>query len=212
MNLKEKVSYFLSCIKDPRICSFDLETLVVDSGGFLKGERIISVSICERVQSEIKCQVFIAESDSYSEEMRILRDLDQRMAEISPDIILGYNHTGYDIPLIMTKIKTLRWEDRLRNLEFYFGTSWCLDMMYLVSEDVFNRTGSYKTRKLSETLTLDLYRDLPTMKVKGISEIENMNKGEAIKFLWNERRDDFFKYSLGDSYDLLVLFDNIMSQ
>lgn len=210
--LRDKVSKFLRTIAEARICAFDLETLVADTGGFLRGERIISASICERSGQNIACNVFVAESDSHGEEMKVLQDLDQRMGEIAPDIILGYNHTGYDIPLIMTKIKILPWEDRLRNLEFYFGTAWCLDMMYIISEDVYGKTGNYRTKKLSEILSMDIYNELPTMKVKGISDIESMNKGEAIKFLWENHRDDFIKYSHGDSHDLLVLFEHIMSQ
>lgn len=207
--LKQKISDFISLNPELVVCAFDLETLIDDSLTFLTGERIIAISASFFSQS-IKSFTFVAESDTAREEMRILRELDEKFAEFAPDIIIGYNHTGYDIPLIMTKIKNLKYEDRTRNLEYYFGTSWCMDMMYLLAEDLYVYDGFHKIRKLDEVLVHEKYRTLKTMKTKSNVQIEGMNKAEAIKHLWLNDRKKFTEYSLGDSYDVLVLFKEII--
>lgn len=203
-----KLSRFLSCNPEAAACSIDLETLVTDSGGFLTGESIISASI-SYMKEGVETSIFISENDSAAEEMRILRELDAKLAEISPDIILGYNHTGYDIPLIMTKTRKLEHEDRTRNIEYFLGTAWCLDMKYLCAEDLYSYDGFYKVRKLDDVVNHEKYRNLDTFRAKDLVHVEGMNKGEAIKYLWLNDRDKFIKYSKGDTHDLMVLFNEI---
>lgn len=210
-SLRTKISNFLSSNPGATVCSIDLETLVTDSEGFLSGESIIAASV-SFFREEIQTFVFVSDSDTQSEEMRVLRELDQKFAEISPDVIIGYNHTGYDIPLIVSKIRNLEYADRNRNLEYYFGTSWCLDMKYLFAEDLYSYDGFYRIRKLEEVLLHEKYAPLPTMKAKDIVHIEGMDKGEAIKYLWLNEKEKFRQYSTGDSHDLIVLFNEIVKE
>ncbi len=207
--LKSKINNFLSSLSKPVVCAIDLETLVADTGAFLSGESIICVSF-SILGENITSFAYIAENDGTAEEMRILRELDLKLAEVNPDIIIGYNHTGYDIPLIVSKIRNLAHEDRNRNIEYYFGTSWCLDMKYLIAEDLYLNDGYYKIRKLDDVLVHQKYANLKTMKVKDIARIEGMQKGDAIKHLWLSDRDKFRRYSIGDTYDLLLLFTEIL--
>lgn len=206
--LINRLSNFISSNPDTVVCAIDLETLVADAGGFLSGESIIGISVAF-TSDMLKTHTFVSEEDTKAEEMRILRELDQSLAEISPGIILGYNHTGYDIPLIISKIRNLSYEDRNRNLEYYLGTAWCLDMKYLVAEDLYDYDWYYKIRKLDEVLNHEKYKELETMNVKKNVHIEGLDKGEAIKHLWLNERDKFIQYSMGDSYDLMVLFGEI---
>lgn len=167
-SLKKSISSFVSHNPDSSICAIDLETLVVDSGGFLTGERIIAISISV-LKEEIESYVFVADADSAAEEMRILRELDQKLAEISPTVILGYNHTGYDIPLVITKIRNLGHEDRNRNLEYFLGSAWCMDMKYLIAEDLYSYDGFYRIRKLEDVIAHEKYSSLETMGAKGFN-------------------------------------------
>lgn len=208
-SLRKSISSFISENPESAVCAIDLETLVADSSGFLTGESIIAISLSV-LKDGIQSFVFIAEADTAAEEMRILRELDQKFAEISPSIILGYNHTGYDIPLIMSKIRNLSSSDRNRNLEYYFGTAWCMDMKYLIAEDLYSYDGFYRIRKLEEVLAHEKYASLNTMSAKDIVHIDGLDKGEAIKHLWTSERELFKKYSLGDAQDLLVIFREII--
>ncbi len=207
--LKDKLHNFISSNPDSSICSIDLETLVTDSGGFLSGESIIAASMSV-LREPIEDFVFISEADTKAEEMRVLRELDEKFAEFSPDIVIGYNHTGYDIPLIISKIRDLDFADRNRNLEYHFGTAWCLDMKYLVAEDLYSHDGHYRIKKLDEVLVHEKYAGLDSMKAKDVVHIEGMDKGQAIKHLWLNEKDEFRRYSLGDAHDLIVLFREIL--
>ena len=89
-----------------KVLSFDLETLVADSGGFLNNERIIAISASYGFP-EINDRIFISKKYPESDEINLLRDFDTLLKEVSPEIIIGYNHSGYDIPLIQKKLRSL---------------------------------------------------------------------------------------------------------
>ncbi len=207
--LKDRVAGFMAACDGATVCSIDVETLVADTGSFLSGERIIAISFAV-LGKKTESFVFVAESDTDPEEMRILRELDMKLAEFSPEIIIGYNHTGYDIPLIMGKTRSLSHEDRTRNIEFFLGTSWCLDMKYLIAEDLYKSDGYYRVRKLDDVLVHERYRQLGTMNAKDLVKLEGMDKGQAIKHLWQNDREKFLNYSLGDAVDLIIIFEKIM--
>ncbi|GEM_PF-1667145 len=209
--IKERISNYLSSNPDARVCALDLETLVADSGGFLKGERIISISMALD-DGPITTSFFSARDDSAAEEMRILREFDLRLAEIAPDIIIGYNHTGYDIPLIKSKLRELSYSDRLRNVEYFFGVSWTVDMKYVIAEDLYDFEGNYRIRKLDDVLRHERYGHLNLMRAKELVTSGDIDKGSMIKQLWKEEPEIFERYSIGDSYDLIVIFSHIFSK
>ena len=210
MDYNQLVAEALASHRDLGILSIDIETLMDDSSSFLSGERIIAVSLSWIDQTNsLRSAVFVAEGDSEEAEYNILQLLDSRLAEVNPSIIIGYNHTGYDIPLIQMKIKRLQYNKRLRNIEKYFGIAWCLDLMYVIADDLWKFGGEYRMRKLDDIVVHEKYKDLPLMRVKSIVHIEGMTKGKAIRDLWLNDREKFVKYSLGDSRDLVLLFCGI---
>lgn len=204
------LSELLSKHEDMRIAAIDIETLMTDGASFLSGERIIAVSLSWIDPVGIlRSTVSVADGDSSDAEYNILQALDSKLESINPSIIIGYNHTGYDIPLIQMKIKQLQFSMRLRNIEKYFGTSWCLDLMYAIADDLWKYDGEYHIRKLDDVVIHERYKELPLLRVKDLVHLNGKTKGEAIKFLWENDRQKFVKYALGDSRDLILIFCNI---
>ncbi|MCL5437967.1 MAG: hypothetical protein M1148_02065 [Candidatus Thermoplasmatota archaeon] len=205
---------FMSFIKDKvpsrSIVSLDLETLVKQPGGFLSGERIIAVSMSYGLP-DVKTEIFVAEDDSDREEYRILNHANTLMRTIDPSVIIGYNHSGYDIPLIQIKIKKYPYDRKLRSLEYYLGTAWCLDMMYVISDDLAKDDGDRYIRKLDDVVIHDRYAKLDLKRVKGLARRPGMNKGQAIEEMWKNDRDSFRSYCEGDTHDLLIILQDILS-
>ena len=209
MDYLENARIIASAKRDLRIVSIDLETLMPRGTKFLSGERIIAISV-SWLENDIISKVFIADSDSDDSEYNILSLLNQKLGELSPDILIGYNHTGYDIPLIQMKIKGMSYTKRLRNIERVLGTAYCLDMMYVISDDLGKYDGDYYIRKLDDVVTHEKYNHLPLSRVKGLVHIDGMDKGEAIDYLWKNDRDKFVKYCIGDTKDLLLILMDML--
>lgn len=204
------VSEFLKSHETAGVAAIDIETLLGDSVTFLSGERIIAISI-SWIDSAgfLRSAVSVADGDDADSEYNILQSLDSHFETIDPAIIIGYNHTGYDIPLIQMKIKKLQYGMRLRNIEKFFGTSWCLDLMYVIADDLWKYEDEYRIRKLDDVVIHEKYKDLPLMRVKNLVHLDGKTKSEAIRYLWQNDREKFVKYSLGDSRDLILLFSDI---
>lgn len=194
-----------------RVMAIDLETLVASSRGFLTNERIIAASMShfESSSGKIDTAVVVANSDSENDEKRLISEIDSRIREIDPEIIIGYNHTGYDIPLLQMKTRNFSYGERPRNLLYYLGTAWCLDMMYVIAEDLLKADGDYYIRKLDDVVLHERYSSLPLKRRKGLVRIDGMNKGEAVRKLWQEDRNSFIEYCEGDTHDILLIFKEI---
>ena len=188
-----------------RILAFDLETLVKNNS-FLANERIIAISV---TTSDMQTRLMIAETDSEDEEYRILLDFNKLIADYRPEIIIGFNHAAYDIPLIYTKLVKLPYAKQLWDLKFFFATSFIADMMYICAMDLFSWTGEYKIRGLKKILEHERYSKLPLDNKKGVVEIDGMNKAEAIESLWKTDRNKFMEYCKGDTRDVLILYNYI---
>lgn len=209
MDYLENARSILSNRRDARIASIDLETLMPPGTKYLSGERIIAISI-SWIDHDIRSKVYIAESDSEDSEYNILALLNEKLGEILPSIIIGYNQTGYDIPLIQMKMKRLSYSKRLRNIERVLGIAYCLDMMYVISDELGKYDGDYYIRKLDEVVTHEKYDHLPLSRAKNLVHIDGMSKPEAINYLWKNDRDKFVKYCIGDTRDLiLILLDTL---
>lgn len=203
--------WYRSAPTDPeKVLAIDLETLVDSSNGFLTGERIIAASI-SRGFREISTEVLVADEDSADEENRILHELDSLLQVADPEVIIGYNHTGYDLPLLQMKTRNRQYDDQLWNLKYYLGTSYTLDMMYVIAHDLQDSGDRYRIRKLRHAVDHEKYAILPLMRVKGLAVSETMNPGEAIREMWLHDRDSFLKYCRGDTHDILAIYHYIFS-
>ncbi len=198
----------LHSIDRRKILSFDLETLVADSNGFLTNEEIIGISAAYNFP-EVHTDVYISKPEEHEREESLLKRFDELLGRVQPEIIIGYNHTGYDIPLIQKKIRNRNFSNRLRNIEYYIGTSWCLDMMYVIAEDIEKMTGDYFIRKLDDVVVHERYSSLPLKRVKNVVIQQNKNKGEVIKEMWLNKDEKLRDYAAGDSHDILLIFHDI---
>lgn len=198
----------ISCTDMNRVMSIDLETLVDQKNGFLTGERIIAVSV-SKGYPEIGTEVLIADEDSKEEEDRILRELDSILHNSDPEILIGYNHTGYDIPLLQLKMRNRPYGEQFWDLKYYLGTAYTMDMMYVIAHDLHVPGENFRIRKLREAVNHEKYRSLPLMRAKDLVVDPHMNVGEAIKKLWLTDRENFTRYCEGDTYDILRIFYSI---
>ena len=190
------------------LLSIDLETLIRNTSDFLTGERIIAISL-SYYDPELKTELYIAQDDTDEEEDRILSQLDSFIASFRPGIIIGYNHSGYDIPLLRLKMRKRTYEKQLWNLKYYLAVSYCLDMMPVISDYLGNIDGDYKYRKLSEVVENDVFRHLELDRKKDLVIREDMHVGQVIEELWRTRSGDFEEYCRGDTRDLMVLFRDV---
>lgn len=190
--------------KGARVVAIDLETLIESPDDFLNNERIIAVSLSYSVPSA-NTEVYVARDESEKSEREILRKMDNFLGAYQPNVIIGYNHTGYDIPLIQTKLRRLSYADQLWNFKYYCGTSIITDMMYIIAEDL-ETDGDFKLRKLREVVSHQRYRALNLNRKKENVIIDGMNVGQAIRYLWKNDMGRFLEYCRGDTEDILSIF------
>jgi DNA polymerase elongation subunit (family B) len=191
------------------VVAIDLETLIDTPADFLTGERIIAVSISYFDISELRTEVLIAKDNTTDEEDRILKEFDRKMRDLNPSIIIGYNHSGYDVPLIRIKMNRRSYSKQLWNLKRILSTSYLLDMMYVIADDLYEFDGDYRLRKLSEVVIHPRYQDLKLQRSKYLTKREGMPVNKAIELMWKEEPNNFREYCSGDTKDLMSIFTYI---
>ena len=194
---------------DPsRFVSIDIETLVRGKDRFLTGEPLIAITVSSNYLNP-ETRIFVAVAETVSEEKRIMVALDDYLKKIDPVCIMGYNHISYDIPLLQMKLRRLEFPERLWNIGNYFGSTFLVDMMYVIARDLAVKNGEYRIRKLGEVVSRSEYSQLPLNRKKDLVQIEGKNVGEAIEFLWKNQTEKFLQYCRGDTEDLLHIFRQI---
>lgn len=202
MNLDWKLEQLRKILEGKKkVMAIDIETIV--NGKFLDDDEIIAISL---TTFEEESRVFISDG---GDEFSIISELSAFMDNYDPDIIIGYNHIAYDIPLIQKKLINVRFSEQPWPLRYYLGVSFCLDMMYVTALYHYKLTGDYEIRSLKKIMDYEEYEDVPLMRKKDIIQLENMTKGEAIRHLWKNDREKFYQYCLGDTYDLIKIYKKI---
>ena len=205
---EEIVRDFLNRNGIEKVLSIDLETLIRNQNDFLTDERIIAISL-SYFNKGLETELLIANNDSQEEEDRILSQLDSFIASVKPGIIIGYNHAGYDIPLLRLKMRRRNYTRQLWSLKYYLAVSYCLDMMPVISDFLGNIDGDYKYRKLSEVVINQIFSHLNLDRKKDLVIRDDKNIGEVIEELWRTNSTDFVEYCRGDTRDLLAIFQDI---
>jgi DNA polymerase elongation subunit (family B) len=191
------------------VVAIDLETLIDTPADFLTGERIIAVSMSYMDINELKTDVLVAKDSSTNEEDRILKEFDRKMRDLNPSIIIGYNHSGYDVPLIRIKMNRRSYSKQLWNLKRILSTAYLLDMMYVIADDLYEYDGDYRLRKLSEVVIHPRYGELQLQRSKYLTKREGIPVNKAIELMWREEPDNFRDYCTGDTRDLMSIFSYI---
>ncbi len=185
--------------------SLDLETIIHKQRDFLTNEPIIAVSV-SYFKDSINTELFVAKNESIEEEENILIKSGNLISSLEPAIIIGYNHTGYDIPLLQMKLKSHSIFSQLYKLKYYLATSYIVDMMYVVADYLYSYDGDYRLRKLSEVVMHEAFSDLRLDRKKDLVIKEGKGVGEVIEDLWRSGSNDFVDYIRGDTRDILEIF------
>ncbi len=208
MDYSEGLSRIGSRLGDAtRVMSLDLETLVKDH--FLKDERIIAISYAT---IDGKWDVRIGNPNEENDENDLLQWFNSIIDQYSPEIIIGYNHSSYDIPLMNTKMLNIPFNKQLWSLRYYLGTSYVLDMMYVCALHGMFLNGEYRIRSLKNVVNAPEYSSLDLIRAKEITEIEGMGKAQAIEWLWKNDLEKFKLYCKGDVVDLITLYRHIFKK
>jgi len=187
------------------VISLDLETIIHKQRDFLTNEPIIAVSV-SYFKDSINTELFVAKNESIEEEENILIKSGNLISSLEPAIIIGYNHTGYDIPLLQMKLKSHSIFSQLYKLKYYLATSYIVDMMYVVADYLYSYDGDYRLRKLSEVVMHEAFSDLRLDRKKDLVIKEGRGVGEVIEDLWRSGSNDFVDYIRGDTRDILEIF------
>lgn len=190
------------------VLSIDLETLIRNQSDFLTDERIIAISLTY-YNTDLETELYIAKNDSREEEDRLLDLLDAFVANFQPGIIIGYNQSGYDIPLLRLKMRKRSYARQLWNLKYSLSVAYCLDMMPVIADYLSAIDGDYRYRKLSEVVTHDSFSALALDRKKEVVIREDRNIGEVIEELWRSGSSDFIEYCRGDTRDIFSIFMDI---
>lgn len=192
-----------------RIVSLDLETKVLKPSQFLTGETVLSITFARRIGSRVESKPFVLKEESPASEEQLFSSANQFVESVRPLVIIGFNVTGYDIPLLQMKLRdfpTPYWA-----MKDMVDRAFILDLKHPLKFELANFDGSrIKLRGLEEILNHPRFSHLPLMKAKGIlSGASKEEKGAKIYEMWKKRRAEFERYAVGDVVDVLTLFEEL---
>ena len=203
-----------------RVVSIDLETKIMKKDDFLTGERILAVGVARRLDAGIETRMFKLKEETDEAELALLYETARYMADAHPLVLLGYNISGYDFPLLCLKLK---WhDDFLRRassgakpvfpreywaLKDALTRTYVLDLMHplrfaIAAHD--KATAKYKS--LADVVAHPRFATLPLMRRKELASSDSPEgKGARIYEMWKVKNPDFEKYLEGDVNDVLLL-------
>jgi DNA polymerase elongation subunit (family B) len=214
-----------------RAVSIDLETKIEKKGDFLSGERLLGIGFARRAGGEVETKTLRLKDDTDEAEVALLEEAARYLHTVKPLLLLGYNISGYDYPLLALKVKW--YDDRGRAackegekpvfpreywaLKDALTRAFVLDMMHSLRYDMAKHDGSTaKYRSLAYSVAHPMYAHVPLMRRKGLADAEaqagtdkQMDKGKKIYEMWKSRDAAFESYLEGDVHDVLLLAEEI---
>jgi hypothetical protein len=188
-----------------RVLCIDLETKVLD-GEFLTNERILAVSLAYLVDDRIESKIFVLSRDDDESELEVLQQVDKFLLQARPLLLIGFNLTGYDIPLLNMKLRKYR-DPKLWGITDAIGRCYVLDMKHPIRFELGKFSGSPKFVSLKDVVNHKRFASLPLMRSKNV--LTSNNKGQEIFGLWKKNGDVFKNYAEGDARDVLAIFLDI---
>jgi DNA polymerase elongation subunit (family B) len=203
-----------------RVVSIDLETKITKKEDFLSGERILAVGMARRMASGIESRTFTLKEETDEAEIALLYEAARYLQEARPLVLLGYNISGYDFPLLCLKLK---WhDDLLRNrstdgkpvfpreywaLKDALTRTYILDLMHPLRFEIARHDkATPKYKSLADVVDHQCYASLPLMRRKQLASSSSQEgKGARIYSMWKAKDPDFERYLEGDVHDVLVL-------
>lgn len=203
-----------------RMVSVDIEA---DLGTFEKPQQpILSISTARRVDGKIDIKKFVLENETGEDEARIFNEFGSFCQEVKPLVLLGYGLSGFDLPVMMLKIRILekqfkkdgKYQPGYWSIRETMGRSYFLDILDPVRFEIgkFDNV-SPKFVRLENAISHARFNKIPFMNTKNVvSDLmttSGMDKWNAIHSLWENDRSDFNKYIEGDVHDTLLLAENL---
>lgn len=192
-----------------RIVSLDLETKVLSISDFLTGETILSIAMARRVNGGVETRLFTLDDETPGSQQALFAAASQEIERIRPLIVLGYNITGYDIPLLRIKLRNSpipHWA-----LIDMVERAFILDMKHPLKFELARSDGSSpRVRTLEDVVNHPRFSQLELSRAKNmLNGLDKSQKGQKIYDMWKMNRKDFGKYATGDVVDVLLLFEEI---
>lgn len=208
-----------------RAVSIDLETKIEKKEDFLSGERILAIGMARRTGSGVEVKTFTLKDESDDAELELLYEAARYLAPVRPLVLLGYNITGYDFPLLCLKLK---WhDDFLRKktpegekpvfpreywaLKDALTRAYILDMMHPLRYALAEADGTTpKYKSLADVVAHARFEKVALMRRKHLASGDSQeSKGQLIYRMWKERNPDLQKYLEGDVHDVLLLAEEL---
>jgi len=192
-----------------RIVSFDLETKVLAADKFLTNETVLSIAFARHIGKKVDSKVLTLQEESAEAEDQLFFSANQLIENVRPLVVVGYNITGYDVPLLQMKLRSLPkpyWA-----FKDVVERAFIFDLKHPLKFELANFDGSrIKIRGLEEILNHERFSHLPLVKAKKILNGANKEeKGIKIYELWRKHKAEFEKYAIGDVMDVLALFEEL---
>ncbi len=208
----------------PRVVSIDLETKITRKEDFLSGERILAVGVARRLDSGVETRIFKLKEETDEAEIELLYETARFLQAVRPLVLIGYNISGYDFPLLCLKLK---WHDdllRRKASETSAGGKPIFPREYWALKDALTRTyildlmhplrfaiaehdkATPKYKSLEDVVNHSCYSALPLMRRKQLAFAgSSEGKGARIYEMWKSGNPDFERYLEGDVHDVLAL-------
>lgn len=213
-----------------RAVSVDLETKIEKKGDFLTGERLLGIGFARRAGENVETKMFRLKDDTDEAEIELLNEAARWLATVRPLLLLGYNISGYDYPLLSLKLK---WYDDFGRAKCKEGEkpvfareywalkdaltrAFVLDMMHSLRFVVAQSDGTTaKYRSLAYCVGHRMFADVPLMRRKELADAgaqtgnAQTDKGKRIYEMWKNHDPSFENYLEGDVHDVLLLAEQI---
>lgn len=214
-----------------RAVSIDLETKIEKRSDFLSGERLLGIGFARRVNGKVETKMLRLEEDTDEAEVRLLDEAAAWLYNVRPLLLLGYNISGYDYPLLALKVK---WYDERGRaackegekpvfpreywaLKDALTRAFVLDMMHSLRYSMARHDGNTaKYRSLAYSVSHPMFAHVPLMRRKELADPDaqagkdkQMDKGKKLYEMWKTRDPKFESYLEGDVHDVLLLAEEI---
>lgn len=182
---------------------------------------ILSISVARRVKENIEIRNFILNYESIEDKVRVLNEFGSYCKEIRPLMLIGYGISRFDLPILLFKMRQL---DNIFELQRVYSKeywafrdtitqSYILDIINPVRFVIAKHDNARPSFKpLEAIITHPLFSSLPFRNNKQIiSNSSGHEKWNIIYELWKNNREDFVKYIEGDSYNTLLIAEELFN-
>jgi DNA polymerase elongation subunit (family B) len=205
-----------------RVVSIDVETKNLTGNDFLTGERMLGIGVARRYSSEVETKIFRLKDDSDDAEIELMNEAAKFMNLVKPLVLVGYNISGYDFPLLIIKLKqyenylksrgeTKKYPNEYWALKNALSRTYVLDIMHPLRFEVARHDQTNpKYMSLEEVVNHPRFSNLKLKRLKGLVHASTKEeKGEVIYEMWESKNPDFERYLEGDVYDVLLLAEEL---